>query len=53
MSILGVCVSCSQLGDVTSTITIAPGQESTVQELLKGEWGSDRGLPWPQPTLHG
>jgi hypothetical protein len=27
----------SQLGDVTSTINIAPGENSTVQELLKSE----------------
>lgn len=27
---------CSQLGDVTDTIIVAPGQTSTVQQLLKG-----------------
>jgi hypothetical protein len=27
---------CSQLGDVTDVITIAPGQESTVTQLLQG-----------------
>lgn len=31
-----VVVCCSQLGDVTDTITVAPGQTSTVQMLLKG-----------------
>jgi hypothetical protein len=27
----------SQLGDVTSTISVAPGQTTTVQELLRSE----------------
>jgi hypothetical protein len=31
----------SQLGDVTSTITVAPGETSTVQELLRSEWFND------------
>lgn len=30
-------VACSQLGDVSDVITVAPGQTSTVQQLLEGE----------------
>jgi hypothetical protein len=30
-------LSCSQLGDVDDMITVAPGQTTTVQLLLKGE----------------
>jgi hypothetical protein len=31
-----VVTCCSQLGDVTDTLTVAPGETSTVQNLLKG-----------------
>lgn len=37
----------SQLGDVTSTITVAPGETSTVQELLRSEWQDSAARSFP------
>ena len=45
-----VCLSCSKLGDVTDIITIAPGQETTVQQLLKGKCAPCR-QHWLVPSV--